>query len=88
MSERFNEAVLKTVEGNTSGGSNPSLSAKNWINIVKALNMKVLRAFLIIYPPNYINLDQVQVKNSVDVGILLTKINLIFQRVNIVDDFK
>jgi hypothetical protein len=27
MSERFNEAVLKTVEGNTSGGSNPSLSA-------------------------------------------------------------
>jgi hypothetical protein len=50
--------------------------------------MKVLRAFLIIYPPNYINLDQVQVKNSVDVGILLTKINLIFQRVNIVDDFK
>jgi hypothetical protein len=29
MSERFNEAVLKTVEGNTSGGSNPSLSASS-----------------------------------------------------------
>jgi hypothetical protein len=27
MAERFNAAVLKTVEGNTSGGSNPSLSA-------------------------------------------------------------
>ncbi len=28
MAERSNAAVLKTVEGNTSGGSNPSLSAK------------------------------------------------------------
>ncbi len=27
MAERFNAAVLKTVEGHTSGGSNPSLSA-------------------------------------------------------------
>ena len=27
MAERSNAAVLKTVEGNTSGGSNPSLSA-------------------------------------------------------------
>ena len=27
MAERLNAAVLKTVEGNTSGGSNPSLSA-------------------------------------------------------------
>ena len=29
MAERLNAAVLKTVEGNTSGGSNPSLSANN-----------------------------------------------------------
>ena len=28
MAERSNAAVLKTVEGHTSGGSNPSLSAK------------------------------------------------------------
>ena len=28
MAERSNAAVLKTVEGNTSGGSNPSLSAR------------------------------------------------------------
>ena len=27
MAERFNAPVLKTDEGNTSGGSNPSLSA-------------------------------------------------------------
>ena len=27
MAERSNAAVLKTVEGHTSGGSNPSLSA-------------------------------------------------------------
>jgi hypothetical protein len=31
MAERSNAAVLKTVEGNTSGGSNPSLSAKKSI---------------------------------------------------------
>ena len=29
MAERSNAAALKTVEGNTSGGSNPSLSANN-----------------------------------------------------------
>ena len=28
MAERFNAAVLKTVVGDTTGGSNPSLSAK------------------------------------------------------------
>ena len=37
MAERSNAAVLKTVEGHTSGGSNPSLSAKvrNSIRISK-----------------------------------------------------
>lgn len=35
MSERFNEAVLKTVEGHTSGGSNPSLSAEYFFVIEK-----------------------------------------------------
>jgi hypothetical protein len=29
MAERLNVAVSKTVEGNTSGGSNPSLSASH-----------------------------------------------------------
>ena len=32
MAERSNAAVLKTVEGHTSGGSNPSLSAKKELN--------------------------------------------------------
>ena len=32
MAEWSIAAVLKTVEGNTSGGSNPSLSAKNPFN--------------------------------------------------------
>ena len=32
MAERFNAPVLKTDEGNTSGGSNPSLSAFFFIN--------------------------------------------------------
>jgi hypothetical protein len=32
MAERSNAAVLKTVEGHTSGGSNPSLSA--FINLI------------------------------------------------------
>ena len=36
MAERSNAAVLKTVEGNTSGGSNPSFSAKKALNIVSA----------------------------------------------------
>ena len=30
MAERSNAAVLKTVDCNRSGGSNPSLSAKSW----------------------------------------------------------
>ena len=33
MAERSNAAVLKTVEGHTSGGSNPSLSANKPVNI-------------------------------------------------------
>lgn len=32
MAEWTNAAVLKTVEGNTSGGSNPSFSAVLWCN--------------------------------------------------------
>ena len=34
MAERSNAAVLKTVEGNTSGGSNPSLSALSLVSIL------------------------------------------------------
>ncbi len=44
MAERFNAAVLKTVEGNTSGGSNPSLSAN------KGVNQKVIRFTPFITP--------------------------------------
>ncbi len=35
MAEWSIAAVLKTVEGNTSGGSNPSLSAKTRLNAYK-----------------------------------------------------
>ena len=35
MAERSNAAVLKTVEVKASGGSNPSLSADNMINIIQ-----------------------------------------------------
>ena len=34
MAERFNAAVLKTVEGHTSGGSNPSFSAESPVNVL------------------------------------------------------
>ena len=44
MAERLNAAVLKTVEGNTSGGSNPSLSAK-WLQ--DDFKMVVKKAFKI-----------------------------------------
>ncbi len=37
MAERSNAAVLKTVEGNTSGGSNPSLSARYISKSIKPL---------------------------------------------------
>ena len=36
MAERSNAAVLKTVEGHTSGGSNPSFSARNSPNSTKS----------------------------------------------------
>ena len=41
MAEWSIAAVLKTVEGNTSGGSNPSLSAINLVN--QGLNKQVHR---------------------------------------------
>ena len=34
MAERFKAAVLKTVDGKTSGGSNPSLSASYYIKAI------------------------------------------------------
>ena len=42
MAERSNAAVLKTVEGNTSGGSNPSLSA---FKLCKRLQIDDFQAF-------------------------------------------
>ncbi len=36
MAEWSNAAVLKTVEGHTSGGSNPSFSAENLLNSTKS----------------------------------------------------
>ena len=46
MAEWSNAVVLKTIEGHTSGGSNPSLSAK-----FKALPQSG-EAFLLIASPN------------------------------------
>jgi hypothetical protein len=43
MAERFNAAVLKTVDCNRSGGSNPSLSASNKC---KHVNIKCLHLLL------------------------------------------
>ena len=48
MAERSNAAVLKTVEGNTSGGSNPSLSAG--FNH-KLLNTNSLWFFILQFSP-------------------------------------
>jgi hypothetical protein len=45
MAERSNAAVLKTVEGNTSGGSNPSLSADK---LCKRLQIDDFQAFLFL----------------------------------------
>ena len=43
MAEWSNAAVLKTVEGHTSGGSNPSFSASKFPNI---FNMNMLGFFI------------------------------------------
>ena len=43
MAEWSNAAVLKTVEGHTSGGSNPSFSASKFPNI---FNINVLGFFI------------------------------------------
>ena len=52
MAEWSNAAVLKTVEGHTSGGSNPSFSAKEnphflWVFLLKVVKNHV-KAFLLV----------------------------------------
>ena len=52
MAEWSNAAVLKTVEGHTSGGSNPSFSAKN------LYKLNVYRGFVFLlskYKPKVFN---------------------------------
>ena len=46
MAEWSNAAVLKTVEGHTSGGSNPSFSASKFPNV---LNIYMLGGSLYLY---------------------------------------
>ena len=46
MAEWSNAAVLKTVEGHTSGGSNPSFSAKYLVNPYKHYGFVFLGTFL------------------------------------------
>ena len=43
MAERSIAAVLKTVEGNTSGGSNPSLSA-NFVETFQETSLRLFKA--------------------------------------------
>ena len=45
MAEWSNAAVLKTVEGHTSGGSNPSFSASKFPNV---FNINMLGFFVLI----------------------------------------
>jgi hypothetical protein len=47
MAERSIAAVLKTVEGNTSGGSNPSLSAETLHKISQKPANSVMAGFFI-----------------------------------------
>ena len=69
MAERSNAAVLKTVEGNTSGGSNPSLSAINAENqqIIKQTpnftpkNIKL--GVFILFKTNHIRSENNLIKN-------------------------
>ena len=49
MAEWSIAAVLKTVEGNTSGGSNPSLSAENESSNTKILNYQLVKDFFLLY---------------------------------------
>ena len=69
MAEWSNAAVLKTVEGNTSGGSNPSLSAINAENqqIIKQTpnftpqNVKL--GVFILFKTNHIRSENNLIKN-------------------------
>ncbi len=48
MAERSNAAVLKTVDGQLSGGSNPSLSAKRNLKRTTILSVRV-RFFILLF---------------------------------------
>ena len=69
MAERFNAAVLKTVEGNTSGGSNPSLSAINAENqqIIKQTPnftpKNIKSGVFILFKTNHIRSENNLIKN-------------------------
>ncbi len=54
MAERFNAAVLKTVVGNSTGGSNPSLSATRKIVLRKQDFFCLLKLNYTYLAPNYI----------------------------------
>ena len=53
MAERSNAAVLKTVEGNTSGGSNPSLSAQEIIYVIISFFIPLLLPFISYFINHY-----------------------------------
>ena len=64
MAEWSNAAVLKTVEGHTSGGSNPSFSALKFpsvfiINVLGFFNIYICTIFV----QSYIKAKKLQAKN-------------------------
>ena len=83
MAEWSNAAVLKTVEGNTSGGSNPSLSAINAENqqIIKQTpnftpkNVKL--GVFILFKTNHIRSENNLIKNRTNEKRLKPKIRCI-----------
>ncbi len=58
MAEWSNAAVLKTVEGHTSGGSNPSFSASKFPNII---NINMLGFFYYTYLYDYCTVSDLKV---------------------------
>ena len=59
MAEWSNAAVLKTVEGHTSGGSNPSFSASKFPNV---FNINMLGVFCFDYLYDYCTVGYKNIK--------------------------
>ncbi len=65
MAERSNAAVLKTVDCNRSGGSNPSLSAKKVSKLTKPLQIVDYAGVFVGTMPNHSSEIKILVSDSV-----------------------